>query len=244
MALNDTCYEDPQRRTFQQLLGKEAPVVLVEKDKGGMVDLVEAVDRKAMDDLLKKAGHKLKTAAAQRRDPSFDRERKRQALKRRGAEKAIALIVEAAEKKPLDEGFLASAILDLAWHDTAVDIAKRRDLEIGKGKRPEVVLEKLRKSLAAGELRGLLVEALVTRGAYFSSGMDQTDRLKDAAKLYGVDLAKCAKEAAAELKEKEDAKKAKEKSRSQKAWKKLEPLDDLVGTREEAIERHKKAAAK
>jgi hypothetical protein len=154
---------------------------------------------------------------------TFDREKKKQALKRLKVRKAITLIVERAEKKPLDDTFLADALLGMSWHDTAVDICKRRDLETGKGKRPEEVLEAFRKKLTPDQVRGLLVETLVTRGAYFAYSIGDADTLKAAAKLYGVDLEKCGAEAKAEIQSKEAEKRAREKARAAKEKKKSAP---------------------
>lgn len=208
--LSDVCYDDPKNRTFGQLLGKKAPVVLVEKPSGG---LVEAVDRKAALDILKEKGVKLTretTSTSSGADDDYlKRERRKQALKRRTVELIIGQVVDRAEARELDEDvvrYVAEALLGHAWHDVAVDVVKRRGIERGK-KRPEEALTAAVKDLTTAQLRGLIVELLVTKGAYFAYQSGQTDSLRWAAKLYKVDLEKAAADAKAELREKDAAKK-------------------------------------
>jgi len=214
VSLADKCPDDPKGRTWKQLIGdQEVEKSLAMSPRGTVVPVL---DKRAAAEAVKAAGHKFASEATRSRaaqDPSADRERRKQELKRLRVRKAIALIVERAEKKPLDEAFIAGAILDMAWHDTAVDICKRREIETGKGRRPDDALEALRKKMTPAQLRGLLVEILVSRGAYFTYSVGDGDALKAAAKLYGVDLGKCEAEAKAEIQARVDAKKAKAKGR-------------------------------
>jgi len=216
LKLGERCYDDPKGRTYGALLGAAAPVVLAQGPDGRLHELVE---REAAKKALKEKGY---TWAAGRRGTSSTggggagarAEKKKHELKRLGIGKAIAAIVVKAEAKAFDDaalGWLTDATLDLAWHDTAVDVAHRRGLESGKGKHPEDALDALRKKLTLPQLRGLLVEVLVTRGAYFSYRVGHTDRLRGAAKLYGVSLEKMAAEAKAEIAARAAARKAKKK---------------------------------
>jgi ParB/RepB/Spo0J family partition protein len=212
--LNEPCFEDPKNRTWKQILGKDAPVALVQGEGGKVVEVVE---KKAASDVLREKGSKLvkelqRSAAGA--DPGAKAERKRQEQKRLGIQYAITAIVEKAEKHEANDAFvrfITESVLDLAWHDTATDVARRRELEFGKGVRPELALDRLFKGLSSTQVRGLLVELLVTRGAYFGYQTGHTDRLKDAAKLFGVDLDRCKDVARADLKARDDAKKAKKK---------------------------------
>lgn len=222
--LNDECWTDPKERTYRQLLGKKAPVVLVQTPKG---ELLEAVEEKAALDLLKQAGHDEAARSLQRSssirsgsdDEARKRENKRRALKRAGIQKAITAIVNEAESRPWGDEvvrFLADALIEISWHDVAVEIAKRRGVEFGKGQRPEHALEKDVKGYSIPQLRGLIVELLVTRGAYFGYQLGHAENLKAGAKLYGVDLAKMADEAKAEARAREAEKKARKSGKATK----------------------------
>jgi ParB/RepB/Spo0J family partition protein len=211
VKVGDRCYDDPKGRTYGALLGAAAPVVLAQGPDGRMHELVE---REAARKTLTEKGYTW--AAGRSRDaassPSARAEKAKHELKRLGIRKAIAAIVAKAEAKAFDDaalGWLTDATLDLAWHDTVMNVAHRRGVEFGKGKPPEDALDALRKRLGPPQLRGFLVEVLVTRGAYFAYQMGHTDRLRGAAKLYGVSLEKMAAEAKAEIAAKAAARKAK-----------------------------------
>jgi ParB/RepB/Spo0J family partition protein len=75
--LDDTCRDDPDQRSYRDILGKQAPAVTYVEDKRhGM--LVEAVDTKLLAIALKKAGIKPpagKTGKTDRADNDYQRER-------------------------------------------------------------------------------------------------------------------------------------------------------------------------
>lgn len=216
VRLDEKCWQDPKQRTYKKLLGKHAPPPAIGVRKDGTV--FEVLREKEAAKALEAAGHDFakrvqRQAAASSSSSSYEEKRKReQAIKRAATKAAITAVVEAAERTKPDAKFwrmLAYAAVDLAWHDTAVDVVKRRELEVPKGERPEEVLDALVEKLNCEQQRALIIEMVVTKGAYFSYQSGHTDRFEDALDLYGLSYKDFEAQAKASAKEAAAAKKAK-----------------------------------
>lgn len=158
------CYEDPKRRTFKQLLGKDAaPVVAIDR-KGRAHDVI-AKDRVA--EALKKAGVK-----TERGGDSYDAAAERAKRQEQEAVDAIVrqrfqeAVCEAARdiEEPRLYRWLAAKVLDLFDYEDCNEVAAVRrypseDKDIAKAMQ---ALEKAIPSMSVVEARGLVAELLAS----------------------------------------------------------------------------------
>lgn len=190
-------YQDPKQRTWRQLLSKTNVQVILAKDSFNKTH-----------HLVKK--DEAKTAAAERGftfaakvergDDQYrahmKQQREKTAERASIARAAIAKVVEASTKKAADAAFwrlILSGLANGSWHDVIQSTVKRRGWD-EKGKRPEELLLTRIEKLPADELRGLAVELIVGRGAFWSHATDFGENLKTACALYGINLGDVAKE--------------------------------------------------
>jgi len=192
--LDARCFEDPKGRTWRQLLAKAPVPKTVAKDSFDKQH--ELVTKEAAKAALGNLGHSFPTRSASARIATggeSEKQRKAQmALKGAIVRAALADIAEKAAKVKPDAEFwklLAFGFLQGSWHDVITDVIRRRGLQ-EKGKRPEEALEKLLPTLGEPQLRGLIVELVVGRGAFWQHATHYGETFTRACKVFGVDLKK------------------------------------------------------
>jgi ParB-like chromosome segregation protein Spo0J len=104
VKLDDTCQEDPKRRTYQKLLGKKVEVALARDPAGNIRELLA---KDAVPKLLKAAGHDFKAEqAAAKVESPHEKEQKKASARRKLMKKVITAaretLVETALTKKVD----------------------------------------------------------------------------------------------------------------------------------------------
>ena len=211
VELSAACWEDPQQRTYKDLLGGacDADVVVAIDPKGGAHELVPR--ERAAEVLKKEHGVKARPAAAD--TGGDDRWKREQAERRRKAEagreaaaRACALVAAEAEKRfaavvnwgttPALLKAMAAGLASALWHEVRQRVIKRRGVD-----------EDLRKYAASLDdpraLMGFLAELMAARyslnwSSEYSGGPDDEERAFFAA--WGVDPKALIKEVVAEKK--------------------------------------------
>lgn len=205
VELTQHCYDDPKVRTYQQLLGKDAPVVLARDPDGRLRELVDEKDLKKA---LANAGHNFaaerRQASTSTRSPSEKARAQKEALEQRvSAEtrrRAMAAVVAEAEHIVNNDTELLAALIEAAisevWSETMTKVCDRRGIEGKRGDR----LGELRKrmeTMSHLELAGLLVEVLLTRSS--SHHMSTGGEFETVCKILKVDRKVIEKEIRTEL---------------------------------------------
>jgi ParB/RepB/Spo0J family partition protein len=207
VRLADTCYDDPKKRTYKQLLGPKAKeaVVLARDPSGGVHELVR---KTTAQELLRQAGGELakEIASRSRRDTiakAADRKRREEQARRTKLTAAtIAAVVEEAGKGGTAVTIagwklLGALAVRRASHDAGSRACAARGLKVDAKSRPEALLSKQLAGMGPTHVPGFVLELLLSEFAYHSY-TDKPDRhLEEAAKVYGVDVAKLRKELAA-----------------------------------------------
>lgn len=216
----DECALDPKRRTWGQLMGKEAPrPTAVGRDQEGKV--VQLIPKAEALQVLEDRGHKFAKEAKAHGTPTSHQERwekEREASKRAAAEemklahRLIARLVEKVEARQPDKKFWRT-IVESVESDYGIneDVCTRRGWDAeAKGIGP--YLDKM----SEDQLRGLAFELTMERDLYSHySGVNR----KKICEAFGVDVAKertALKDEEREAKKKADAE-AKAKDKEQKA---------------------------
>lgn len=171
--LEAKCFDDPQQRTWKQILGKNAkPVIAFNPDNHHKHSLMAKEDLKSA---LDAAGVKLRTTSTAIVDSTAkQKEREETRLKNRARqlalERAAVVVVSKGEKeewpKPLWRHVLEREITSSS-PDAKVFVVTRRALVDGKVSQSNAV-DALRASLdkmTAAEMRGLYFELLVMSGS-------------------------------------------------------------------------------
>ena len=210
--LDAACADDPKRRTWLKLLGRNTPKHALARDDQGRAHRL--VVRSEALTALKKAGHvfKLRDECFAAGEPPVERHQQEEATRRRrlevlrrSSEEAIGAIVAKAEKKEPDSAFwrlLLQGIAEASGHDVLRTVAKRRQWAESKG-RPEDVLPRASQGMNAGQLRALVLEMVTTRGAYRTFGTPSFGKgLIGGCDVYGIDLKKIETAVKAKLAEK------------------------------------------
>ncbi len=209
VLLDTKCYEDPKGRTYRALLkGSDAPIT-VAQDAGGTVH--ELADKADVAKILRAEGVKgvtAKSRLAQSADSArYKAEQKKiadKAKKKRALTTAlITACVEKAKASAPDAAWwtwLVAGVAHGSWHDVEVEISKRRGLDkpgnagaSAKSMERRPKLADAIKKMGVNDLRGMLVELVVTKGAYYSYREGLHEVLAGACKLYNVDPKKVAK---------------------------------------------------
>ncbi len=195
------CEEDPKARHWQRLLGKHVPRVHVARDESGKVHrLIKKADASAA---LAKAGHKFRgptkestraayrpSAAAQAAEAKRRSALEAARLTAGAATAAVVAKVEALEPTAAWWRLVVYSFADGSWHDVITTVCKRRGWAVN-GNRPEEALRGKLEGLDVAQLRGLLMDLLVTRGAYNHYGTPTLGKpLTRACALLKVDLKK------------------------------------------------------
>lgn len=200
------CDDDPKGRNWQKLLGRHTPKSVLARDEEGRVhQLVRKAEATAA---LRSAGHRFEVAseAEERRVAEVKMEEKarrnRLELLRRSADAATAALVTKAEAQSETAGFwrlVLDGLASASWHEVIATVAKRRGWTV-KNTRPEEILVKRAASLDEHQLRALVLELLVTRGAYTTHGtLTFGKTLTKACELYKVDIKKVEAKTKAEI---------------------------------------------
>jgi ParB/RepB/Spo0J family partition protein len=216
--LDDPNQNDPKRRTYRQLLGKDAPVpVLVRDARGGAVEVVPTkVATKLIKDQHKWARDK-GASAAETGKAEAAKARHETKVHRLTAESALGALVVEVEKG----GAVEIAALADFWrllvgelvglgHDTAKDVARRRGIDVPSQQTAAEVLRAEVTRMGEDRLAPLSVELICTHGLYSTWQSDRDRVLKKACELFGIDLEEHRREAkiAAKPKKKAPAKRA------------------------------------
>jgi ParB/RepB/Spo0J family partition protein len=189
VAIDKACYEDPQLRSYRQLIGSEKVPVAV-----GQVDgqVVEAVSKRDALAAARKRGVKLgrtaDTGASKlSRQESVRREKSK--VERAAVVTAAELLVAKAEKtKAIDTAWLVISAIRNASHEQQRAVCARRGLVPEKrggtsaGWSPRSVLEQHATTLTLGGRVGLIVELTAT-----PSFPGNVEELARACKVYRVD---------------------------------------------------------
>jgi ParB/RepB/Spo0J family partition protein len=207
VLLDTKCNEDPKRRTYRALLKGSSAEILVAQDPYGAVH--ELASKAAVVKALREAG--VKGVQEGRLPRDGDEARRRADGKRAAAQQKkkrapitalISAVTEKAETSPVDAAwwrFIVTAVASQSWNDVEKDVLKRRGLDAKTrrgggdyGPRFKASLDLLA-GANANQLRGLLVELAVTKGAYFTYRMGLTANLVKACEYYGIDQRKVEK---------------------------------------------------
>lgn len=216
------CEEDPKHRTYRQLLkgavidsvAAKAPDSTVHQlaDKGAVAKLVRAAGVKGL-----RATDVGRSTASKSDAERRAKEMAKQRLRRATTIALIGQLVAAAEKKAATVEtwrMLALGTLRGNHHDTNVEMVKRRGLTAEREKRTkngvmppkDKVLAELVAKMSEEQLRGFIVEAIATRGAFFSYSEGLGESIKAACAFYKIDVDKVRTEAKAAVKKPKPAK--------------------------------------
>jgi ParB/RepB/Spo0J family partition protein len=181
----------PATPSWRQRLGsalEKLPVKVCRDERGGVHELVPKAEafqalkasgeleklppyvRRDLEEAASRGGETDASTAEERLKAEQAKEKEKQKVRRLGTRKMIEAVVEAAEGVEFTTDTLRAVVVETvraAWHDVGVEICNRRGLDY-KDEGASKTLVGLCSTLERGELRGLLVEILVTRGAYFS----------------------------------------------------------------------------
>jgi ParB/RepB/Spo0J family partition protein len=189
------CDDDPKGRNWQKLLGKHTPRTILARDEDGRVHRL--VRRPDAEGALAKGGHRFEVrsqveqrhAAEQKKEEQ--KRRRRLEVLRKGADLATAELVRRAEEQEPAAAFWRVIVEGLAagsWHEVIGTVCKRRGW-VEKNVRPEALLVRRSASMEATELRALVLELVVSRGAFTTWGtLGFGKTLVSACTAYKVDL--------------------------------------------------------
>jgi hypothetical protein len=211
--LDAACPHDPKRRTWRRLLGKNVPKPLhLARDEDGRIHTLLATSDAAR--ALRETGHRFAVPKVPTAPPRISDEalKERRAQERREAQAGRAIVndalasvvarVEAQEPTVAFWRLVTEALAAGSWHDTIVDTVKRRGWA-AKGTRGEELLLKQAAQLGPAQLRGVVVELLVSKHAQDTFTGKVGRMLRRACEVFGVDLGRIqAKHRAAVRKEK------------------------------------------
>jgi ParB family chromosome partitioning protein len=142
-------------------------------------------------------------------------------------QRIVGAIVAAAEASPLDDNRFAELVLATmlrgGYSNSTSDAFKRRELKLEPGQEDrqgyysvyserEKALRELAKTLAPGQLRGLILELAIGRSGSYVGGSDYSDAVKAAMAAYGIDPAPIEKATMEEFEAKRAARRPKAKA--------------------------------
>jgi ParB/RepB/Spo0J family partition protein len=217
--LADTCYDDPKNRTYRALLGNKADehVVLARDDRDKAHELIPKETAAKLVKAVLPTSVQKQLASRARDQASYRHQQRDATLKARRDALIRARVTElvlAKVKHPLDKHDLelvAGAFFEDVWHEYRKKICIRRGWKGAQNL--EGLKADFRKGAAALDAAGLsrlLVEiATVKHNGY---GFGGRDRLKEAAKRYGVDFGAVSREITKAEAAKHKAKTAKKKA--------------------------------
>lgn len=205
VGLGEVCYEDPQRRTYKQLFGKDAPVVVARNPHTGKA--VELIPTAGLKKALVEEGHKwakpkksTPATSTKTKAPSGPSDWEIHAEARRRVAAALVAKMEKAGQPSAEILRFALASYAGGYHDGMPAIERRLGIdgdEMVDVERERV--EELTAKMTIAELLAFAVEVLLDD--VFSRGMYSNNKDADkAAKLAGVEYANVKKQAAADLK--------------------------------------------
>ncbi len=204
-----------KRKTWAQIIGKDAPTVTLARDEGGAAhELVVKADAMAK---LKAAGKLPKAVAAV--TSSDGREAERQKAARKQAQVAqdlrrrtATLAIEELLHEPIVDvdawKWLAVCVIRQASMEAQDATRKRRGLDIASRSNSLRVpvelalLAQLNDFNVVAEVKGMIVELLAWEGAVMTHATGFGDNLVTAAKTFGIDLKKIQAKVAADAKTK------------------------------------------
>lgn len=207
VELDAICFEDPERRTWRQLLGDVCPSPTLATDAAGAphalvakADAVAALTAAGVEFVSQRedAGGSPDADTGENAPPSgapADPAAARAAAELRRATIAniLSAVVAAAEARPVEDSTFAILVFDAmihgGYHDSVADAVKRRELEREKGAAFEAVLTAHASGLPGAALRALVLELAIGRGAYFAWSSRYSELLTAAATAYGIDIA-------------------------------------------------------
>lgn len=236
VRLTDRCMEDNQTRTYGEILGKSAPTVPVRE---GEKSITELIPRARLADALKTAGVSAPRVETRASTTEAEKLEKAKAKARRAAfQSAIDEVVtamrtaEPAKFWPL----VAEGVIRSGWNDTLIDVISRRadgrslmqvftsapKIERKKGRNglesPIDTLLRYMRELPSEELPSLVIEILVTRGA-FALYQEPGDMLAAACAALGVDWRELVNAELAKVREEQKTAKVEKKKAAKPAAK-------------------------
>lgn len=213
LSLDETCFEDPKRRVYRDLLTGQIPLVIARVD-GTVYELIE---KKLIPKLLKAAGHdfeKLRAEMAREAaekagtkaagggkdaEAKWKAEQAKRDLERKIEERTrteiMRALADAGQNTPFVDGrvfwqFLASSLAHLLGGSER-ELAKRRGL---KGDPTKAIFDEIA-CLAPGGCRSMIVEMLFL----LAHDHGEEDLVNELARFYKVDLGAIEKRVEAEI---------------------------------------------
>jgi ParB/RepB/Spo0J family partition protein len=208
--LDDEEWIGDKNKKWRAILGKQAPTPVLARDARGNIH--ELVPKEAAAEALKATGKKagaLSTTLEPRSRGLSASEKKQRDEQKRKREVTIYVLSQVAAAaarfytntvgKDLDLDdlfrFIGEGFLEGGWHDTLAEVAKRRGIEAKKNKGAYAsgydIAGAIRKEMQlaqGGDLSGLIIEIIATRGAFWSfQGGSATTLLDKACKLLELD---------------------------------------------------------
>lgn len=200
--LGTRCDRDPKGRSWQRLIGKQEPPVVLARDRDGNIH--ELVKREDAAKALKEAGYewaKGRTAegATRVRDPQAAKQQLKAKQSAEIVRRAIVAVLEAAAGKPLDRAWwrlILRHLVEFSWSDAIRQVVQRRGLKVEKrkggigGVNHQGALLELVDNAGEEDLALLLLELVITRGGYVGNWSLDTcgEALEAACAFYGVGL--------------------------------------------------------
>lgn len=129
--LNDTCRDDPDQRSYRDILGKQAPAVTYVEDKRHGT-LVEAVDTKLLAVALKKAGIAKPTGKTDRADRNHQREQAEREAKAKAGNLWRGQLFQAIRLK-LGERFAGSTFDETDLRPIVMEVFRQLSENGGRG---------------------------------------------------------------------------------------------------------------
>ena len=235
LDLRRQSYDDGKTWSYQELLGKDCPVITLVQTEDG---LIPTVKKKEAEEVLKKKFKWARESAnrGQRRSAEEKRDTAKRKIQSLVFKESLAQIADKARSTKVSEKFWLFIAKALAhnWHnsDTVQALIKSREIPYTKTKNTWDMqwgkdLLKYLETAKGPEVRSIVVELIVSRGGHKDWQGKLHDSFKDACTMFGVDSVQIEKDMMREAKAKEKAK-AKKKTAKKKATKKktkLEPVN-------------------
>lgn len=193
----ERCNDDPKGRTYAKLLGKDAPpAVLARAPSGAAVELLDRAEvTKALvaKGVIKKAATPASSGGSN--DASAARHRAAAKAYRVNVNVIMAALVAAAPKQAEEKlwRLIIGGLFEGSWHDVIKAATNRRGFEIkaatgAGGRTAGNPLKKQIDTMTLGELRGLGLELVISRGTIFHRSGALPASLTNAAKTCGLDV--------------------------------------------------------
>lgn len=188
--VNSTCFADPKKRTFRELMKNGMPDQLDAIWKRSDGDVKELIHAPKVRAIVLKQGHRFMAEVETRGNgpaPAKPKSSANSKLERMAMQLARNAIVAAVERVPVKRGLFSSIVFELdmgAMGCGLGEVCERRGI---KGN-PKTVVAKMKEA----QLRGVVAEMMmgITDNMAQVLGTHHTDQVSTLAETYGIDLKK------------------------------------------------------